>query len=196
MNPAWLLVPIAYLFGSIPAGFLVVRWKKGIDIRTIGSGNIGATNVGRVLGKKWAVAVAAFDMAKGGCVLILAMVAGILDPLVLGLSGAAAVIGHDYPLWLGFRGGKGVSTTYGVVFVFDPFVALAAGVVWYVALKLTRYVSVASMVSLWSMPFFMLLFREPPGYVLSCILLAALTVIRHSDNIRKIREGTEGRVGR
>jgi len=196
VNPAWLLVPMAYLLGSIPAGFLVVRWKKGIDIRTIGSGNIGATNVGRVLGKKWAVTVATFDMAKGGCVLMLAMAAGISDPLVLGLSGAAAVIGHDYPLWLGFRGGKGVSTTYGVVFVFNPFVALAAGVVWYVALKLSRYVSVASMVSLWSMPFFMLLLREPPGYVLACILLTALTVIRHSDNIRKIREGTEGKIGR
>jgi glycerol-3-phosphate acyltransferase PlsY len=191
---AWLLVIAGYLFGSIPAGYLAVRWKKGIDIRTIGSGNIGATNVGRILSKKWSIAVAVFDMAKGGIVLMAAMTAGVRDPLVLGLSGFAAVIGHDYPLWLHFNGGKGISTSYGVVFLLNPIVALGAGAVWYATLKLSRYVSVASMVSLWTMPLFMTLLGAPGAYVFSCAALASLAVLRHSGNIRKIREGTETKI--
>lgn len=195
MNLYWLLVPAAYFLGSVPAGYLVVRWKKGIDIRTFGSGNIGATNVGRILGRKWSVAVAAFDMAKGGIVLVVGMASGVTDPLVLGLSGFAAVIGHDYPVWLSFRGGKGISTTYGVVFVLNPVAALGAGAIWYATLKLSRYVSVASMVSLWSMPVFMVFLAAPAAYVVSCVGLAALGVLRHSGNIRKILEGTEAKIG-
>jgi glycerol-3-phosphate acyltransferase PlsY len=194
VSAAWLLVIAGYLFGSIPAGYLAVRWKKGIDIRTVGSGNIGATNVGRILSKKWSIAVAVFDMAKGGIVLIVGMTAGVHDPLVLGLSGFAAVIGHDYSLWLHFSGGKGISTSYGVVFVLNPIVALGAGAVWYVTLKLSRYVSVASMVSLWTMPVFMTLLGAPGAYVFSCTALAALAVLRHTGNIRKIREGTEDKI--
>lgn len=191
MNAPWLLVAAGYLFGAIPAGYVAVRWKKGIDIRTVGSGNIGATNVGRILGKKWAVAVAAFDMAKGGLVVLAGIAAGVCDPVALGLAGAAAVLGHDYPIWLRFRGGKGISTTYGVAFVFNPFAALAAGLFWYTVLRACRYVSVASMASVCAMPLLMMLFGEPAAYVLSCTALAALAVLRHSGNIRKLIDGTE-----
>ncbi|MFP4481769.1 MAG: glycerol-3-phosphate 1-O-acyltransferase PlsY [Thermovirgaceae bacterium] len=196
MSVFWLLVIAGYLFGSIPAGYLAVMWKKGIDIRIVGSGNIGATNVGRILGRKWSIAVAAFDMVKGGVVLIAGMAAGLTDPLILGLSGFAAVIGHDYPFWLRFRGGKGISTTYGAVFVLNPIAALGAGAVWYAILRLSGYVSVASIVSLWFIPVFMIFLAEPFAYVVSCVALAALAVLRHSENIRKIREGTEAKVGR
>ncbi len=195
MSLSWLLVVAGYLLGSVPAGYLVVWWKKGIDIRTFGSGNIGATNVGRILGRKWSVAVAVFDMVKGGIVLIAGMASGVTDPLILGLSGFAAVIGHDYPIWLSFRGGKGISTSYGVVFVLNPVAALGAGAIWYATLKLSRYVSVASMVSLWSMPVFMVLLAAPSAYVVSCVALAALAVLRHSGNIKKILEGTEAKIG-
>jgi glycerol-3-phosphate acyltransferase PlsY len=123
------------------------------------------------------------------------MASGVTDPLVLGLSGFAAVIGHDYPVWLSFRGGKGISTTYGVVFVLNPVAALGAGAIWYATLKLSRYVSVASMVSLWSMPVFMVFLAAPAAYVVSCVALAALGVLRHSGNIRKILEGTEAKIG-
>jgi len=192
---SWLLVVAGYLLGSVPAGYLVVWWKKGIDIRNFGSGNIGATNVGRVLGRKWSVAVAAFDMVKGGIILIAGMASGVTDPLILGLSGFAAVLGHDYPIWLSFKGGKGISTSYGVVFVLNPIAALGAGALWYATLKLSRYVSLASMVSLWSMPVFMVLLAAPVAYVVSCVALAALAVWRHSGNIKKILEGTEAKIG-
>jgi glycerol-3-phosphate acyltransferase PlsY len=190
-----LLVVAGYLLGSVPAGYLAVRWKKGIDIRTFGSGNIGATNVGRILGRKWSIAVAAFDMVKGGIVLVAGMASGVTDPLILGLSGFTAVIGHDYPFWLRFRGGKGISTSYGVVFVLNPVAALGAAAVWYATLKMSRYVSVASMVSLWSMPVFMVLLAAPAAYVVSCAALAALAVLRHSGNIKNILEGTEAKTG-
>ncbi len=194
MSSSWLLVGVGYLLGSVPAGYLAVRWKKGTDIRTLGSGNIGATNVGRILGRKWSVAVAVFDMAKGGIVLVAGMASGVTDPLVLGLSGFAAVIGHDYPLWLHFRGGKGISTSYGVVFILNPVAALGAGAVWYATLKLSRYVSVASLVSLWSMPVFMVLLNAPGAYAVSGVALAILAVLRHSGNIRNILEGTESKI--
>jgi glycerol-3-phosphate acyltransferase PlsY len=134
-------------------------------------------------------------MVKGGIVLVAGMASGVTDPLILGLSGFTAVIGHDYPFWLRFRGGKGISTSYGVVFVLNPVAALGAAAVWYATLKMSRYVSVASMVSLWSMPVFMVLLAAPAAYVVSCAALAALAVLRHSGNIKNILEGTEAKTG-
>ena len=106
---------MGYLLGSMPWGYIVFRLRKNDDIRKFGSGNIGATNVGRLLGKKWAVGVAIADMFKGAAGLALAYFLGIRDPQWVALVGIAAVMGHNFPVWLSFKGGKGVSTTYGVV---------------------------------------------------------------------------------
>ena len=112
MSVFWLV--FGYLAGSCPTGYLAVKMLKGQDIRDYGSGNIGATNTGRVLGKKWAVAVAVFDMLKGGIAVLLASFFTDND-VILALTGVFAVLGHNYPVWLGWRGGKGVATTFGVL---------------------------------------------------------------------------------
>ncbi|MEG1604018.1 MAG: glycerol-3-phosphate acyltransferase, partial [Cloacibacillus sp.] len=103
-----------YLAGSCPTGFLVAKYIKGADIRAFGSGNIGATNVGRFMGRSWAIAVAVFDMLKGGLV-VLAASLFTEDASLLAAVGVCAVIGHNYPVWLGLRGGKGVATSFGVI---------------------------------------------------------------------------------
>jgi len=184
-----------YLLGSIPVGFLLVRWKKNIDIRTVGSGNIGATNVTRVLGKPWGVSVAIFDMAKGGVLVLMCKYLLGMDPMALTVIGIASVLGHNFPVWLRFKGGKGVSTTYGVLFALCPLGALLSGAVWYVTMRITKYVSVASMASVCLAPFFMKLLGSHPYYVYGGVILAFLVLIRHKSNIRNLIEGKELKVG-
>jgi len=190
----WLI--IGYLAGSCPTGFLAVKIIKNSDIRNFGSGNIGATNVGRVLGRKWAVAVAAFDMFKGGIAALLALLFTGSD-VVVALTGAFAVLGHNYPVWLNFRGGKGVATTFGVFGFFDffnPWPALIGGGIWYITMKKTKYVSIASMLGLFVSAFLMPVFSMPAPYYLTAFSLAALSVWRHRGNIERIKLGTEVKV--
>lgn len=195
----WIWLPLGYLVGSIPTGYWLVRLLRGVDIRTLGSGNIGATNVGRVLGRGWAVVVAFFDMAKGGIFVFLEWSLGIRDPWLLSLTGAAAVVGHDFPLWLSFKGGKGVATTFGVLFFFDffnPWPALLSGGLWYGVMRFSGYVSLASLISLGAAPFFFLFFRAPTPYVATSAGLWLLTLWKHRANISRLLEGTENRVRR
>ena len=190
-------IAIGYLLGSCPTGYLLVRLLTGIDIRTLGSCNIGATNVGRVLGKKWAIATAVFDMSKGGIAVLLATLAGVDSPLVLALTGGAAVIGHNYPVWLQFKGGKGVATTFGVLACFDffnPWPALIGGIGWFLIMKSSRYVSLASMLSLFLASALMPFFNMPRPYYLTGGLLALLCVWRHRANIQRLLSGTESKV--
>jgi len=216
VNSMWLLV--GYLCGSIPTGLLVVRMVKGVDIRTYGSGNIGATNVGRVLGKPWAVAVALLDMVKGGVAVTAARLAGVHDPWLLAGIAFCGVCGHNFPVWLGFKGGKGVATSFGVVFFITPVAAPAGGALWFALMKGTGYVSVASMVSLCTMPLTMwlvdaagsalvragtlspetarFLFGTSPATMLLGGALGLLTVFRHRANIGRLLAGTENKVGR
>jgi glycerol-3-phosphate acyltransferase PlsY len=192
----WLWIVVGYFFGSTPTGFLVVRLLRGEDIRRHGSGNIGATNVGRVMGRPWAVAVAIFDMAKGGLAVILARAFGVADPLLLAFVGVAGVCGHNFPLWLRFKGGKGVATSFGVLFFLNPPSALIGGALWYVIMRLSRYVSLASMLSLASVPLLLFLFKAPGAYVGAAVFLALLTVVRHRANIARLLAGTESKVGK
>ena len=190
----WVLA--GYLAGSCPTGYLVVRLFRGSDIRSFGSGNIGATNVGRLMGKKWAVGVAAFDMFKGGIVVHAARLCG-ADDTVQALSGLCAVLGHNFPLWLNFRGGKGVATTYGVVGFYDffcPWAALLGGAVWFAVMKGTRYVSIASMAGLFAAACLTAAFGMPLPYTIAAFAMALLSVWRHRGNIQRIREGTELKV--
>lgn len=119
-----LLVILAYLLGSAPMGYLVVKIVRGEDIRNYGSGNIGATNVGRVMGKRWAIVVGIFDIVKGGLALLIAKMLGVTSPQVLSIMGVVAVLGHNFPVWLKFKGGKGVATTFGVIFMFHPLASI------------------------------------------------------------------------
>ena len=181
---AWAVA--GYLFGSIPTGFLAVRFLLGEDIRTLGSGNIGATTVPRFAGKKWGVVVALFDMAKGGLVVLAARLVGVQEPWVLALAGFAGVLGHNFPLWLKFRGGKGVATSFGVIFLWSPIPALVGAVVWYLVMRLSRYVSVGSMVSLATVPVWFILIKGHPAYGWTSAAMAILAVARHRSNIVKL----------
>jgi len=189
---------ISYLIGSFPTGYVVTRIGKGTDIRATGSGSIGATNVRRVMGQGWAVFVAVIDMLKGVLALLLAGTSAVAEPWLLSLAGLAAVIGHNYPVWLKFKGGKGVSTTYGVLFFLYPYesfaVTLLGGAIWYAVMTVTRYVSLASMTSLMSIPLFFWMLDAPVSYILASFVLAFFSIWRHSSNIDRLMRGVENRV--
>lgn len=194
MELLWII--IGYLAGSCPTGFLAVKIIKNVDIRDFGSGNMGATNVGRLLGKRWAVGVALFDMLKGGLTVLLASFFTD-NSVILSLTGACAVIGHNYPIWLGWRGGKGVATTFGVFAFFDffnPWPALIGGCVWYVIMKKTKYVSIASMSGLFVSTLLMPIFGMSRSYYMVALLLFMLSVWRHKENIVRIKSGIEVKV--
>lgn len=191
MSLIWLI--LGYLLGSVPTGYIIAKTLKDVDIRTTGSGNIGATNAGRLLGKKWAILIALFDMLKGGIIVFIASFFT-NDHMILALTGAMAVIGHDYPVWISFRGGKGVATTYGVFAFYDffnPYPALVGCAVWYLALKKTKYVSIASMIGLFASALVMPVFGMPSQYYIAGLLLSALAVWRHKSNISHILTGLE-----
>jgi glycerol-3-phosphate acyltransferase PlsY len=188
---------LGYLLGSCPTGYLLVRLLEGGDIRKFGSGNIGATNVSRVLGKKWALFTTIVDMFKGGLAVLLAMVMGHGDAVLLSVVGAMSVIGHNFPVWIGFKGGKGVATSFGVIAFFDffnPSAAILGGVVWFVVREISCTVSLASMTALFAATFSMLLFGMPRPYFFCGLLLAVFSVARHGENIARIAAGKENKV--
>lgn len=191
---------LGYFLGSLPWGYIIFRYMKHDDIRNYGSGNIGATNVGRFLGKKWAVIVTLADMFKGSVALIVAYLFSIRDPWIISMIGIAAVLGHNFPVWLGFKGGKGVSTTYGVVIFYYPplslVIAAMGGITWFVVLKVSRYVSIASLVSLFSLSLWGLLLELNTPYILACLFLAVLSTWRHRSNLVNLLGGTEGKIGK
>lgn len=197
------LVAIAgYLLGSIPFGLLIAK-AKGIDIRQHGSGNIGATNVLRIVGKKWGVLVFILDTGKGVVAVIAAWLiakffssdadatALSLDQLKI-LAGIACILGHNFPVWLGFKGGKGVATSAGVLLGLMPMVALAGAAVWVVLFYGTRFVAIASMGAALSLPILVFIFdREFNALFYFTLVIAALVVLRHHTNIRRLIDGTE-----
>ena len=197
----------AYLLGSVPTGYLLGR-AKGIDIRTVGSGNIGATNVFRALGKTAGLLVLLADAAKGflACGLLAGAVAGFLQSRT-GVSGASqewlsivagvgAILGHNYTCWLGFKGGKGVATTAGVLLALFPKAFLIGLVVWVVVFALTRYVSLASILAAVALPFAVWWCRAGPTLTVVAVLLGALAIFKHRANIRRLCNGTEPRLVR
>jgi glycerol-3-phosphate acyltransferase PlsY len=185
-----------YACGSVPFGVIVAR-SKGVDILREGSGNPGATNVGRVLGKRFGYAVFALDALKGALpVLGARLLAG--DALAEWAPAAAlagAVLGHVFSPFLGFRGGKGVATGAGAFAVLLPVPAAVALATWLVALAAGRFVSVASMLAACSLPVSALLTGAGPGFVILCAVVAAFVVFLHRGNIARLRAGTEPRVG-
>lgn len=195
----WGVVVAAYLMGSIPFGLLFAKWVKGVDLRTIGSGNIGASNAGRALGRGWAIAVFFCDFLKGFApVLAIDLLAAQRDlvPMMQFLTGTAAVLGHCYSIYLRFQGGKAVATGCGAIVAIDPFVFAIGGVVWLVTRKLTRYNGLSSILMSLSWPVSAwYLDADAPEFVLGTALLAVLILVRHRSNIQRMLAGTEPRAG-
>nr|WP_314718825.1 glycerol-3-phosphate 1-O-acyltransferase PlsY [uncultured Fretibacterium sp.] len=198
MRVAMFWMFVSYFIGSLPTGYLVARIFRGVDIRTVGSGSIGATNVRRMMGQGWAVFVTLVDMLKGALALLLTVESASSDPWLLSLSALAAVLGHNYPVWLRFRGGKGVATTYGTMFFIWPYnsfaIVLMSGALWYAVMTSTRYVSLASMVSLLALPAFFWMLDAPLPFILLALLLALLAIFRHRSNVSRLLEGRENPV--
>lgn len=185
---------IAYLLGSVSFGFLAGKYLKGIDIRQFGSGSSGTTNILRTLGTGPAIVVLILDAAKGlAAVRIASTLTG--DPLIMLLAGAAVVAGHNWPVFFNFRGGRGVATTIGVFLGLAPIVILIATAIGITLIALTRYVSLGSMVGGIAIPILLVIFREPPAYVFLGVILAALAVWRHRQNISRLLAGTENKIG-
>jgi glycerol-3-phosphate acyltransferase PlsY len=189
-----LLIAVGYGLGALPTGLLIARWQKGVDIRQHGSGNIGMTNVLRAVGKGAAALTLVGDLVKG---LLPVLLAGLWlsSPWSIGLVALAAVIGHVYPVFAGFHGGKGVATTLGTFLPLLPGPLLLSAVVWAACLALRRQVSVSSLVAAAVFPVAALLWGAPVPYTLYGLLAAALIWYRHSENIERLRAGTEPTIG-
>jgi glycerol-3-phosphate acyltransferase PlsY len=180
--------------GSIPTGVLVALWQKGVDIRQVGSGNIGMTNVLRAVGKRAAALTLVGDLLKGLVPVLLALL-WLISPWAIGLVGLMAIIGHMYPLFANFHGGKGVATTLGV---FVPLISgplVTAFVVWGACVGLRRQVSVGSLAAAAALPLAALLWGSPIAYVIYALAAAALIWYRHHENIQRLLAGTEPTIG-
>jgi glycerol-3-phosphate acyltransferase PlsY len=205
MFPASLLiVTAAYLLGSIPSGYLLVRLFRHQDIRSVGSGNIGATNVLRSGGKSLGAATFLVDLLKGASAVWLgAFLAVLLLPHtpvrnIEALAALSAVLGHMFPVWLGFRGGKGVATGFGVFLVVAHLAALSSFLVFALILAFSRYVSLASILGAISFPifaWFLVTGDRPPFFIGVQVAVAVLIIAKHHQNIRRLLAGTESRLG-
>ncbi len=189
----WLVLLLAYLFGAIPAGAWVAR-LYGIDIQKVGSGNTGATNILRTLGAGPAVVVAAFDVLKGGIAVWLARLVGI-EGYLLGGVALAAVLGHNYSVFLRFTGGKGVATSFGTLLFLDPSLALLTFPVGIATMWLTRFVSAGSMIGALTAAVLALALGRPLWEILTVAVLAVLVFWTHRENIKRLQAGNERRLG-
>jgi len=188
-----LLVVAAYLLGSIPFGYLIVRGKSGADIRETGSGGTGATNVSRREGKAAGVLTLLLDAAKG-CVAVLIARAVVGNDWVIAAAAIAALVGHIFPVWLGFRGGKGVATGVGIFLVLAPIALLCAGVVFVAIVVFTRFVSLGSLTAAVLIPVLVWLQSDSQPLLVAAIAGAALIVFAHRGNIQRLASGTESRI--
>jgi glycerol-3-phosphate acyltransferase PlsY len=187
------LVVLGYLCGSLASAVVVCRIMKLPDPRKQGSGNPGATNVLRLGGKKAAALTLAGDVLKGAVPVLLAHLLSD-SPTVLAATAVAAVIGHMYPVFFQFKGGKGVATTFGAVAALVFPVALFMGAVWVLTAMATRYASLASLAAAVAAPLFALVFIQQPAYILALVIIAALLVYRHRENIQRLRDGVESEI--
>lgn len=186
-------VLLGYLAGSVPFAFLLAR-RAGVDVRVVGSRNVGAANVLRTTGTGRAVAVMALDVAKGAAAVGLAHLAS-GGAALAALSGAAAVVGHIYPVWLRFHGGKGVAVAAGAFVVLTPVATAVASAVFLLMVWTTRYVSLGSIAATLALPPAAWLVGAPMAVVTAAWGVAALIVFRHRSNLRRLRAGTERRIG-
>jgi glycerol-3-phosphate acyltransferase PlsY len=204
----WIIlgIIISYLIGSIPTAYIFGRFLKGIDIRKFGSGNVGATNALRVLGKPAGITVLVLDILKGFVAVVFlgnlvvvrtASIPGETLRIILGLS---CILGHNWTIFLGFKGGKGVATTFGVLLglaikIAGLKVILALSILtWLVIFVITRIVSVASVLTGITLPIYMLLFKQSHILVFSSIILSIIIILRHKSNLKRALQGKESRI--
>ena len=199
----WMLVGlgVAYLLGSVPTGYWIARAAKGIDIRQFGSGNIGSSNVGRVLGRPWGITVLILDILKGTLAVILGQkiffdVAGpfSLDAYKI-LCAAMAVCGHNWTVFLWFRGGKGVATSAGALLGLSPLLLLLTAAIWGIVARISGYISVASMAA--GIGFCALTFvvRTSLEMKIFGLVMTAMLIFRHRENLRRLAQGREPKMG-
>lgn len=203
IKPVFLL--IAYLLGSIPFGFILVKYvfTQGEDVRTVGSGGIGATNVTRRAGRTAGLITYFLDVGKGvAAVMLMRLVAG-GDYVWIDAAAIAAIVGHIFPVFLNFKGGKGVATGVGVYMAVAPYAVLSTLVLWAIIVYLTKYVSLGSIIAtaavpLWTLLFYGLLSPSPHlvGFLIIAVAGCALIVGRHRENINRLLHGTENRIGK
>jgi len=196
---------ISYLVGSIPTAYIFGRLLRGIDIRKFGSGNVGATNALRVLGKKTGLTVLALDIVKGLIpVLFLGNFiyprAGMPLDIVFVVLGMACIIGHSWPLFLGFKGGKGIATTLGVLIALairipglEKVLALTISA-WVVIFLSFRIVSLASVISALTLPLFLIFFKQSTQMIISGVILSGFVILRHKPNLKRLFQGKESRL--
>ncbi len=190
-----LAVVAAYLVGAVPIGWLVARASGVSDIRRHGSGNIGATNVLRTLGRGPAIVTLLADVLKGYLAVMLGAALGGGDPNVIAASTVAAVVGNCWSVFLGFRGGKGVATGLGALLRTVPLATLAALPVFVVVVATTRYVSLGSLLAVACVPLGAVMLGYPSASALAALAVAAIVIARHHANIVRLRAGTESRLG-
>ena len=189
----FLLILAAYLIGAIPTGVILTRLVGGEDIRSAGSGNIGATNVYRVAGRKLGVITLIGDCLKGAIPTLLAQQVFNLTETGVALVALAAFIGHCYPVYLGFKGGKGVATALGIFLVLSPLSVLCILVVFVLVLWKWRYISLASISSAASIPLMVLLFERSFALFLATLVIGGIVIWRHKGNIELLRSGAENK---
>ena len=195
-GPQLLLIAVmAYLAGSVPFGLIFTRLAGKGDIRAVGSGNIGATNVLRTGSKGLALLTLLFDGSKGA-VITLGVSHLTSDPLMTGVAGLMAVVGHCFPVWLKFRGGKGVATCVATFAAFDPWLGLVFVALWLAAAALTRYSSLAALVATLGCSVAAVMVKLPLPVIVAVIAMSALSWARHHANIGRLLTGTEGRIGK
>lgn len=189
-----ILLVIAFVLGSIPFGIITAK-VKGVDLKKVGSGNIGATNVLRSLGKWPAIVTLLGDILKGTLAVAIGKFSGV-EPLYEGLIGMSAILGHNYSMFLGFRGGKGVATSLGVLFIYMPHAAAITLFIWLAIVLATKYSSLGAIVSFGLLPLAALLIDyQDKTKVFISILISFLLIFRHRANIRRLMNGTERKIG-
>jgi glycerol-3-phosphate acyltransferase PlsY len=189
-----LLITLSFVLGSIPFGIIIAK-ARGVDLKKVGSGNIGATNVLRSLGKGPAVFTLLGDVFKGSLAVATGKYFG-LGPVSLGLAGIAAILGHNFSLFLGFKGGKGVATSIGVLLVYTPAVAVFTVLIWLVVVFLTKYSSLGAIVAFALLPVNIIFFDfTDKTKLVIAIAISFLILGRHNDNVRRLIKGTEKKIG-
>ncbi len=192
-----LVFAAAYLIGSIPTGYLIVKAKTGKDIRTVGSGSTGATNVKRVLGKNYFFLVMLLDALKGALPVVLAKIfisTGASIGIAPVISAVAVIIGHSKSIFLGFKGGKSVASGVGTILALNWTAGIIIALIWGGITYATKYVSVGSIIALVLSPFIMYFLNAPIAYTLYCILGAVYIVYLHRENIKRLVQGNENKV--
>ena len=190
-----LIITFCYLLGSIPFGYIMGKLFKKVDIREFGSGNIGASNALRILGLPLASLVIIGDVGKGILSIYLVKYLNIDSSLILAIAGLAVICGHDWSLFLGFKGGKGIATTFGVVLALNLTISVLALIIWGVVVITTRYTSLASIFAVISIFIFTILFKQPYEYIIFSAIILIFGIIKHKENIKRLKSKKERKIG-